>query len=144
MMVKSISPLAAPMRVVNFWHTPCNIPSLLLSASVFRKFLTVSPLSNPPRCRWSSWIIWDLSPVVRAGAVRMTGSLGSLLKTSARAARDCEVASRADVLTAAVYCLIVRTSSEHLYNVALAEDQGGALPMHLHRSHQVHTKLQAA
>lgn len=33
----------------------------------------------------------------------MTGSLGSLLKTSERAARDLEVLSRAEVFTAAVY-----------------------------------------
>ena len=33
----------------------------------------------------------------------MTGSLGSFLKTSANAARDFDVASSADVLTAAVY-----------------------------------------
>lgn len=102
-MVRSISPLAAPISVANFSHTPCSIPSLLLSASVFKKFLTVSPLSCPPECRCSSWIIWDLSPGVRVGAVRMTGSLGSFLKTSAKAARDFDVVSRADVLTAAVY-----------------------------------------
>ena len=35
--------------------------------------------------------------------MRMTGSLGSFLKTSANAARDFDVASSADVLTAAVY-----------------------------------------
>lgn len=33
----------------------------------------------------------------------MTGSLGSLLKTSAKAARDFDVVSSADILTAAVY-----------------------------------------
>ena len=35
--------------------------------------------------------------------MRMTGSLVSFLKTSANAARDFDVASSADVLTAAVY-----------------------------------------
>lgn len=33
----------------------------------------------------------------------MTGSLGSFLKTSAKAARDLDVVSSADVFTAAVY-----------------------------------------
>ena len=33
----------------------------------------------------------------------MTGSLGSFLKTSAKAARDFDVVSSADALTAAVY-----------------------------------------
>ncbi len=37
------------------------------------------------------------------GASSIAGSLVSFLKTSERAARDLEVVSRADVLTAAVY-----------------------------------------
>lgn len=36
----------------------------------------------------------------------MTGSLGSFLKTSAKAARDFDVVSSADVLTAAVYYVL--------------------------------------
>ena len=103
MIVKSSSPLAAPISVVNFSHTPCNKLSLLLSAKVFRKFLTVSALSWPPMCFCSSCIICDLSPGVKVGAVRMIGSWASLLKTSERAARDLEVESRDDDLTAAVY-----------------------------------------
>ena len=40
----------------------------------------------------------------------MTGSLGSFLKTSAKAARDFDVVSSADVLTAAVYYIMKRHS----------------------------------
>ena len=102
-MVKSTSPLAAPISAVNFSHTPSNIPSRLLSANVFRKFLTMSPLSMVPMCLCNSSMIWDLSPGVKVGAVRMTGSFGSFLKTSERLVRALEVLSKEEVLAEAVY-----------------------------------------
>ncbi len=40
----------------------------------------------------------------------MTGSLGSFLKTSAKAERDFDVVSSADVLTAAVYYILKKNS----------------------------------
>ncbi len=103
-MVNSISPRCAPINVENFSQTPSSIPSLLFSARVCRKFFTVSPLSTPPMCFWSSCTICDLSPGVRLGAWRMTGSLGSFLNTSDKAASDLAVFSSAEVLAAAVYC----------------------------------------
>lgn len=102
--IRSTSPLAAPINVVNFSHTPGSIASLLFSARVFRKFFTVSPLSLPPVCLCNSWIIWDLSPGLKVGALRITGSFVSFLKTSESAARALEVLSRVEVLAAAVYC----------------------------------------
>ena len=102
-MIRSTSPRAAPINVLNFSHTPCNMPSLLLSAKVFMKFLTVSFLSRFPVCLWSSCTICDLSCGVNVGALRISLSLVSLLNTSARAARDLEVLSRDEVFAAAVY-----------------------------------------
>ena len=105
-MVKSISPRCAPINVENFSQTPSNMPSLLFSARVCRKFFMVSPLSAPPICFCSSCTICDLSPGVRLGALRMSGSLGSFLNTSDRADRDLAVLSSAEVLAAAVYYAI--------------------------------------
>jgi hypothetical protein len=79
----------------------------LFSARVFKKFLTVSPLSAPPMCRCSSCTICDLSLGVKVGAVRIVASLGSFLKTSDRAARDLAVPSSAEVFAAAVYCMML-------------------------------------
>ena len=103
MTVNSTSPLAAPIKIVNLSQTPSSIPNRLLSARVFRKFFTVSPLSRPPVCRCNSWIIWDLSLDVSVGAVRIIGSLGSFLKISDSAARAFDVLSNDDNLAAAVY-----------------------------------------
>lgn len=101
--VKSISPLAAPMSVVNLSQTPCNIPRRLLLASVLRKFFTVSPLSWAPICRCSSWTICDLSLGLKVGALSIEGSFPSFLSISARTASDFDVLSSEDVLAAAVY-----------------------------------------
>ena len=101
-MVKSNSPLAALIRVWNFSQTPSNMPSRLLSASVFKKFLTVSALSLSPVYFCNSWTIWDLSLVVRVGVVRIRGNFGSFLKMAVKAARDLDVGSKAEDLTAAV------------------------------------------
>lgn len=146
MTIISTSPLAAPIKIVNFSHTPCNMPNRLLFASVFKKFLTISPTSAPPPvCRCNSWIILDLSSELRVGAFRMIGSLESLLKTSESAARALEVLSREDDLAAAVYCnkiRFLRKSSNFRDRICykapmirqLPENMNH-LPGHLHRSH---------
>ena len=61
-------------------------------------------LSPPlPVCFCSSWMIWDLSDLVRVGALRIRASFGSLLKTFERASMAFEVGSRLELFTAAVY-----------------------------------------
>lgn len=74
------------------------------------------------------------------GAVSMTGNFGSFLRTSKRVARDFEVLSRLDVLTAAVYW--IRHSSQFPCIVTLLKQSrfGGMrlvsynAPEHLHMS----------
>jgi len=140
-MIKSTSPLAAPMSVVNFSQIPSSIPSLLLSANVFKKFLTVSPLSAPPICFCSSCTIWDLSPAVRVGAVRILGSLGSFLKTSDKAARDLDVVSRADNFTAAVYWRRVRSACDGSQSDRKCGRDTSHIPMHLRMSRLVRKEV---
>jgi len=102
--VNSTSPFAALISSTNFSQTPFNSPSLLFSANVSRKFLTVLPLSPPaPVCFCSSAMMADLSAAESVGASRIEVSLGSLMKTSLSVARAREVDSRVEVLTAAVY-----------------------------------------
>lgn len=103
MTLRSISPRAAPISVTNFSHTSCRIPSLLFSARVLKKFLTVSFLSRAPICFCSSCTIWDLSCCVNVGALRILESFESFLKTSERAERDLDVLSNEEVFAAAVY-----------------------------------------
>ena len=90
------------MSVANFSHTPFSIPSLLLVASVARKYFTVSSLPVPI-CLCSSWVIWCLSLVVNVGALSIAGSFASFLKISESAAKDLEVLSKVEVLAAAIY-----------------------------------------
>ena len=105
--VSSTSPRYAPISTSNFSHTPCSTPRRLFSASVCRKFRTVSapgPVLDPaPVCLSSSATILDLSAGVRVGALRIAGSLVSRRKTLDRAARARAVGSSVWVLDAAVY-----------------------------------------
>ena len=144
MTVNSSSPLAAPINVENLSHIPSRIPSLLFSASVLKKFLTVSPLSVPPVCFRSSCTIWDLSVELNVGAFRITGSLGSFLKMPERLERVLEVLSRVEVFTAAVY-LMIRALALY-YNSALRggyvddSDLQKDAPKHLHMFHLGQTR----
>jgi hypothetical protein len=101
--VISTSPLAAPIRILNFSTTPARAPSLLLSARVCSKFFTVPLLSFPPRCFSSSAMIWLLSSALREGADRRVERLASFSKTLERDSRDLAVGSRTEVFAAAVY-----------------------------------------
>ena len=78
----STSPLLALINIPNLSHTPLRMPSRLFSASVLRKFLTVSLLA--PACFCSSATISLLSPALRVGMWRMLESLASLLKRALR------------------------------------------------------------
>lgn len=124
------------------------MPSLLFSASVLKKFLTVSPLSAPPVCFRSSCTIWDLSVELRVGAFRITGNLGSFLKMPERLERVLEVLSRVEVFTAAMYLMPQASASD--YNVTRrkslwdGKSPRGNAPMHLHMSHLGQTKPLAA
>lgn len=75
--VSSISPFAALIKVPNFSQTPSRSPSLLFSARAAKKFLTVFDLSCPPVCFSSSAIICDLSESDKVGALKMVWSLVS-------------------------------------------------------------------
>lgn len=114
-MVNSSSPFAAAISVEKLSHMPSRMPSLLFSASVLKKFLTVSRLSAPPVCLRSSCTIWDLSVELRVGALRILGNLGSFLKMPERLERVLDVLSRVEVFTAAVYLMPHASASD--YNV---------------------------
>lgn len=101
MTVISTSPREADINWPNFWQTPLRMPSLLFSARVLRKFLTVSLL--PPVCLLSSATMADLSSAVSVGVDRTLDRLGSLSKTLLRLARAFAVGSSVDDLEAAVY-----------------------------------------
>lgn len=117
--VNSSSPFAAAISVEKLSHMLSRMPSLLFSASVLKKFLTVSPLSAPPVCFRSSCTIWDLSVELRVGAFRITGNLGSLLKMPERLERVLEVLSRVELFTAAMYLMSQASASD--YNVTRRE-----------------------
>jgi hypothetical protein len=85
----------------NFSVTPFRRPSRLFSARVSRKFLRVAPLA--PACLTSSATIADLSAGVRVGADRILPSLASLSRMPPSLASSLAVASRVEVLEAAVY-----------------------------------------
>lgn len=147
-MVNSSSPFAAAISFEKLSRIPSRMPSLLFSASVLKKFLTVSPLSAPPVCFRSSCTIWDLSVELKVGAFRITGNLGSFLKMPERLRRVLEVLSRVEVFTAAVY--LVSNVSALDYNVTHRKcsldgkiHQKNA-PKHLHMSHLGQTKPLAA
>lgn len=90
------------MRVLNFSQTFSKTPNRLFSASVVRKFLTVSPLS-PPVSFWSSDTTSFLSALVRVGAAIIEASLRSDLRVWPRIARARETWSREVDLTEAEY-----------------------------------------
>jgi hypothetical protein len=73
----------------------------LFSASVARKFLTVSPPA--PACLASSATTAERSSSVRVGAERMAVSLVSFSTRALRVLRALAVGSRVDDLAAAVY-----------------------------------------
>jgi hypothetical protein len=98
------------MSSPNLDTTPGSTPSLLFSASVWRKFLTMPSLSCGPSCFWSSWTICCLSETDRVGACRTSASLGSFLKMAASESSDLAVGSRTLVFAAAVYCAVVSPS----------------------------------
>jgi hypothetical protein len=85
----------------NFSQTPLRRPRRLFSASVARKFLTVSPPT--PACLASSATTAALSSVVRVGAARIRYSLGSFSTRALRVLRALAVGSSVDDLAAAVY-----------------------------------------
>lgn len=99
--LSSTSPRAALMMAPNFSQTPFRRPRRLFSASVLRKFLTVSPPA--PACLASSATMADLSSAVRVGAARISDSLGSFSTMALRLLRALAVGSRVEVLAAAVY-----------------------------------------
>ena len=74
----------------------------------------------------------------------MTGSLGSFLKTSAKAARDFDVASSADVLAAAVYYIeytqspLSKTEARSPLSSMVSMDILN-IPRHSHMFRQAHT-----
>lgn len=99
--LSSTSPRAALMMVPNFSQTPFRRPRRLFSASVLRKFLTVSPPA--PACLASSATMAALSSAVRVGAARICDSLASFSTMALRLLRALAVGSRVEVLAAAVY-----------------------------------------
>lgn len=100
--VSSTSPLAALIKSSKFSQTPFRSPKRLFSASVFRKFLTVSALSVPVYfC--SSAMICSLSSALSVGACMMAASFSSLWKIWLRALSALATVSRVELFTAAVY-----------------------------------------
>lgn len=85
----------------NFSITPFRRPSRLFSARVSRKFLRVGPLA--PACLTSSATMADRSSGVRVGAERIETSLVSFSTMEPSLASSLAVASRVEVLEAAVY-----------------------------------------
>ena len=110
MTVISTSPFAADKICPNFWQTPARMLRRLFSARVSRKFLTVASLPAPA-CLTSSATMADLSAEERLGAPRMVLSLVSFSSRVPRLARARAVGSRAEDLTAAVYCEMTQASS---------------------------------
>lgn len=101
MTVISTSPRAADMSSANFPQTPGRRPRRLFSASVSRKFLTVS--LAPPVSLASSPTMSDLSAAVSVGVDRICNSLASFSTTLPRLAMARAVGSSVDDLDAAVY-----------------------------------------
>jgi hypothetical protein len=99
----SISPWDADISTPNFSQTPLRIPKRLFSASMARKFLTVSLFAAAPDCFCNSATMALLSARVSVGASRMVASLGSLSKMVLRVPSALAVGSREDVFEAAVY-----------------------------------------
>jgi hypothetical protein len=99
----STSPREALISSLNFSQTPFKMLSRLYSASVERKFLTVSLEPAEPKDFWSSATMALLSASDRVGVLRMAESLESLETTSFKALRALAVGSREEDLTAAVY-----------------------------------------
>jgi hypothetical protein len=101
--VSSTSWFHALIRSSNLVQTPSINPSLLFSAKVFRKFLTVSCLSATPICFINSPTMAVLSEGFNVGAWSIVFSLGSFLRRPDREARDLATPSKMEVFAAAVY-----------------------------------------
>lgn len=96
----STSPLCALMSTVNLSITPPKIPSLLFSAKVSKRFLTVL---SPGICLVIRSMIVDLLAGLKVGEEIILTSVTSLSRVCLRIWRDLSVESRAEVFADAVY-----------------------------------------